>query len=204
MIVSLSSLGNIPNPLPPRSDSVTPLVIGATTCLLFFALITYGLRIWIRTKSQVALGLDDLAITFATVFTIANYSVNAAIFQVTKGQHTFYIPLPAIEQAAKLSFAVFSVWVWSVCLIKISVCLMLLRIKQSRPWKVGLWAMIASLFSIAIISTICYMAMCNPIQANWELKYALQPQACWSTQVFLNFTYTISGNTTAGPLLTQN
>jgi hypothetical protein len=155
------------------------------------------MRIWVRTRAGSQLWWDDFTITIALASVIVLYAMNTRILSITKGHHTYYIPLPVIEESAKFSFVIFSVWVWSVCTIKISVCFMLLRIKQTNRWKFGLWTLMAALFTTASVATICYMIMCNPLVANWQLKYASDTEACWSVQTFLNFTYILSGKVTS-------
>jgi len=104
-----------------------------------------------------------------------------------------YVPISDFEAIAKVAFLIVVLFVWAVTMIKISVCLMLLRIKrQSKPWFIGLWTMIAVLFCIAVTVTVLYLVMCNPIQANWQLKYIVEPDACWSIDRFINFTYGFS------------
>lgn len=194
MYFNLNALANPPNPLPPKSETILPLEITTTTILLALALFTYGLRIWMRTRTNSSLGWDDLTITLAMVLTVACYFGNVVLTIKTGGLHTWYIPENVFEIVAKLSFIIVVLFVWAATMVKISVCFMLLRIKsQSRPWFIGLWSLIIFLLCMVTAVTVCYMVMCNPIAGNWSITLALtDPNACWPQEVFVNFTYAFS------------
>jgi hypothetical protein len=186
--ISPDTFSTPPNPLPPKTDSTNPLVIATTTVLLFLAVSSCILRLWIRTPRL--LGYDDLTIVIAATFSIACYALTVRLAVITGGHHTVYVGADALLTESKISFVFVTIWIWSVTTIKISVCFMLLRIKEySQRWLVGLWTMIVGLFALASAITICNMLMCRPIKANWDLHYLTTPGYCWSIQKFIHFTY---------------
>lgn len=192
---SITSLANLPKPLPPRTETILPLTVGTNTALLTLALVTFTLRIWLRLRSDVRLGLDDAMIAVAMVFAIATWALMLSIMLNTGGLHTWFIPAASFEPVAKMGFFFFTLWVWSVTLVKVSVCFMLLRIKGDvRSWRISLWVLISVLVMSAGVITICYMLMCNPIEANWDFAYMSEPERCWSIEKFLRFNYGTSGN----------
>lgn len=83
-----------------------------------------------------------------------------------------------LMQAMKLSFISMPFWVWVMAFLKTSVCLMLLRIKKSRPWTAGISILIFVQFASAIAATICQLLQCAPIAANWNPT--LPGAECWS------------------------
>jgi hypothetical protein len=183
---------SVPKILPPQDESTVPLVVSVTTILLFFALCTQTSRIWIRWPKQ--LGLDDFTMTFAVAFTLICYGITIAIGVITGGRHTIYVKVDALLQNARISFVFVVFWIWSVTMIKISVCCMLLRVKSySKSWKIGLWTLNAMLFAISSAVTVTHMFMCQPIRANWELSMIITPGHCWSVDRFVSFTYGYSG-----------
>ena len=193
LFITPATLLDRPDPLPPRSDTNLPLVLSVTTVLLVLSLATFALRIWVRTKKVVLLGWDDAAITLAMLLSCACWGTNLAMSIMTGGRHTWYIGLEALAHTARVSFAFVILWLWAVSMVKISVCLMLLRIKpQSRAWLIGLWLLIGLLASLAVAITACYLLQCKPVEANWDFKYLLEPGHCWTLDQFLSFTYAFS------------
>lgn len=58
-------------------------------------------------------------------------------------------------------------WVWGLCIIRISVALMLLRLKESRWWKWTLSAVVGVQICMVIVGTTMHLVMCRPISARW-------------------------------------
>jgi len=63
-------------------------------------------------------------------------------------------------------------WVWALNIIRISVALMLLRLKDSRPWKITLWGLITIQTMMLIVGTTMHLVMCNPISGRWGVPGA--------------------------------
>ncbi|ENH72209.1 hypothetical protein FOC1_g10006584 [Fusarium oxysporum f. sp. cubense race 1] len=91
-----------PNPLPP-DQNVGPILLGISGTCLALVIITTSVRIWVRSALRSS-GWDDYTIIIVTLLGIARFGVQV-------GQI--------------LLFA-------SICLLKISILLLLLRIKDSR------------------------------------------------------------------------
>src|ERR1700712_2171263 len=123
--------------MPPRSDSVLPFVVSTTMVFYILALITFILRIYSRTRPYMNLGWDDYTMMIAMFFATGDAIVQVAVVSTTKGQHTMYIPREKLSLAAQVGFIGVPMWVWSMTVLKISVALMLLRIKGTRKWKIG-------------------------------------------------------------------
>jgi hypothetical protein len=178
---------------PPQSHSTVPVVLGTTTTLLTIALITYLLRIYTRCRPYLNLGWDDLAITLAMAITLANWACNVAIQIQTGGHHIQYIPVSDLQMAGKLGFISMVLWIWALTTLKISVALMLLRIKQTPRWQFGIWTLIVVLFLVGIGSTLAQVLQCSPVQANWDILVKVHRGDCWTEQKQEIVTYSVSG-----------
>uniref|UniRef100_A0A0D2YA44 Uncharacterized protein n=1 Tax=Fusarium oxysporum (strain Fo5176) TaxID=660025 RepID=A0A0D2YA44_FUSOF len=114
-----------PNPLPP-DQNVGPILLGISGTCLALVIITTSVRIWVRSALRSS-GWDDYTIIIVTLLGIARFGVQV-------GQI--------------LLFA-------SICLLKISILLLLLRIKDSRrvslplKTKISVWA----LMSLGLVAT---------------------------------------------------
>jgi hypothetical protein len=63
-------------------------------------------------------------------------------------------------------------------LVKISIAIMLLRIKTTKMWRIGLYTLIGSLILVGAVSTIVDLVMCRPISAFWSLTD--RETHCWA------------------------
>jgi hypothetical protein len=73
---------------------------------------------------------------------------------------------------------------------KISVLLMLLRIKQTPTWKRGIAIFITFVVLNAIASTLVEVLQCRPVSANWDIT--LPRSDCLSVTEVLNANYIVS------------
>lgn len=176
-----------------ENHTTIPLVLGTTTTLLTIALITYILRIYSRCRPYLNLGWDDFAITLAMAITIANWACNAGIQILTGGHHIEYVTLSSLERVSQLSFISMVLWIWALTALKVSVALMLLRIKQSPRWKKGIWGLIIVLIVVGIGSTLAQALQCLPIKANWDFILKTSGRSCWTEQKQEMVTYSMSG-----------
>ncbi|QDS78057.1 hypothetical protein FKW77_003374 [Venturia effusa] len=158
--------------LPPESESTLPRVVATTATLWSIALITYVLRIYSRFRPYPNLGRDDLAISLAMLTTTANWACNLGVQITTGGRHVQYITKAQLERAGQLGFISMVLWIWALTALKISVCLMLLRIKQTTRWKA---------------------VQCIPVEANWTMSLRMSGHNCWSEQKQEIVTYAVSG-----------
>jgi hypothetical protein len=174
-------------------DSTTPRVVGVTTTLLTIALITYILRIYSRCRPYLALGWDDFTITLAMVITIVNWACNVKIQIATGGHHIRQITMQGLATSSKLGFISMVLWIWALTMLKISVALMLLRIKQTPRWKIGIGALIAVLIIVGVASTIAQILQCLPVTANWDIMLKeSEHSSCWTEQKQAIVTYSVS------------
>lgn len=86
-------------------------------------------------------------------------------------------------------------WVWALNVTRISVALLLLRLKDSLPWRVTLWAIIGIQACMLVVGTTMHLVMCRPISARW----APTPTAtCIPPPDFMTYGYIYSGKLAPG------
>jgi hypothetical protein len=69
-------------------------------------------------------------------------------------------------------------------------CLMILRLKDSRRWKYPLWSLIAVQIGMIISATSINLAYCRPLSAAWEPNLDAVCLEPWQMEVFA---YTYNG-----------
>lgn len=125
------------------------------------------------------------------VCAVVNWILNTVAGRITRGRHIYYLSLDQINRSLKLSYPCWTILLWGVSLVKISVVLLLLRFKQNPVWQFGLKALIAGLLAIAITGTITQLLQCNPISSNWNLlSYTAH---CWPRGDLAKLQYTYTG-----------
>ncbi|RMZ68090.1 integral membrane [Pyrenophora seminiperda CCB06] len=67
-----------------------------------------------------------------------------------------------------LIFIYQAIWNWSIALVKISIALLLFRIKQTRAWRIFLTSTIALLVLAATTSTFFQFLQCRPFSIYWD------------------------------------
>jgi rhodopsin domain-containing protein len=102
-----------------------------------------------------------------------------------------YIDQVDLRYAIKLNYISLFFWSWTIALIKISVCLMLLRIKNSPPWKWGFAIMMLIQFACGTALTITLLLQCQPVQANWNK--AMPGAKCWTSKTTAWSIYPLAG-----------
>jgi hypothetical protein len=80
-------------------------------------------------------------------------------------------------------------WLWAVTFVKISVALLLLRIK--RDWLWGMLFLAALQIIIAIASTVVRLLGCTPVAAAWDPT--LPNIRCWRQEDIIISVYVLSG-----------
>ena len=151
----------------PPDHNIGPVLIWLTASLDIIAVLLTGLRMWIRYSFH-RVGLDDWMIVVALA--IAN---SRMIFQILQsfhgnGRHHIYLTDEQYALSAK--------WGWyaqlglfgGVCFCKISICLLILRIKETKFLKRLLYSVIVGLLLTNGAFVIILLAECSPVNAYWR------------------------------------
>jgi hypothetical protein len=96
-------------------------------------------------------------------------------------RHITYITPENVSAALKLAIPIWALQEWALALVKISVALMLLRIKQVSRWRLGLICLIVIIVLASIAGTIMELFQCRPLKAYWDTNLAAHA-VCWSPE----------------------
>jgi hypothetical protein len=179
--------------------------------VLGIACITTSLRLYWRLWPVRRIGGDDLTLLFALVkihpnqtfylhlmnaatnccplqaLTIAWYGVDAAMYHYGRGVEG---SVPDPWTMGPLVVADGVLWVWALNVIRISVALLLLRLKDSWPWRLTLWTVVGVQVCMLIVGTTMHLVMCQPISARWAPTATAR---CIYTPYFMTYGYIYSG-----------
>lgn len=165
--------------------NAAPKLLGITGALYIIALILFTGRIHIRTRNR-RLGWDDFTLTFGLVtapfkrlqitlltapiqiLALVEWALLVVAVHYGAGRHNFYVPTRDHVPAQHFLVASELPWAASIMFIKISIAIMLLRMKHTPLWRVFLWLMIVVQILSCLASLIFQLVQCRPLAALWD------------------------------------
>ncbi|KAG8672736.1 hypothetical protein FPOAC2_06139 [Fusarium poae] len=171
-----------PNPLPP-DENVGPALLGVSGTCLALVIITTSIRLWVRSALR-SMGPDDYTIAIVTLLGIARFGVQVAQVEIGNGRHRWYLDDENYMRNNMLGWFAQILLFASICLLKISILLLLLRIKDSRRVKYAAWGIMAGLFITNFGCILILLAECKPISAYWT-----GVGDCWDPRVRIYYIY---------------
>ncbi|KAL0765336.1 hypothetical protein CaCOL14_012085 [Colletotrichum acutatum] len=168
--------------LPPNED-VGPISFSLALALTIFLVITTGLRLWARSANR-KLGWDDLTIALAGATAIIRFAFVVLQWKHGNGRHRVHL--------SDHDYMMINMYGWwgqmllfiSVAFLKVSICLLILRIKDSKILKGLLHFIMAGVLITNFGVVIILIAECQPI-GFWRGKSAV----CWPTHIRIYFIY---------------
>ncbi|VTT62108.1 unnamed protein product [Fusarium fujikuroi] len=171
-----------PNPLPP-DQNVGPILPGISGTCLALVIITTSVRIWVRTALRSS-GWDDYTIVLVTLLGVARFGVQVGQVSIGNGRHRWFIEPEDYVQNNKLGWVAQILLFASICLLKISILLLLLRIKDSRRVRYAAWGIMAGLVVTNFGCIIILLSECRPISAYWT-----GVGECWNPRIRIYYIY---------------
>ncbi|KAM6513615.1 hypothetical protein FALCPG4_015999 [Fusarium falciforme] len=154
-----------PDPLPP-DENVGPALLGVSSVLIACVIITASLRIWVR-YSRRCVKWDDYIIIIVSLLGIARFAIQVAQVRTGNGRHRWYISDEDYVKNNMLGWVAQILLFASICLLKISIFHLLLRIEDSDPLKYSAWAVMAGLAITNFGCIIILLAECDHVDAYW-------------------------------------
>lgn len=165
-----------PDPLPPDKN-VGPVLIGISATLITFVILTTSLRIWVRFSLR-CLGSDDYTIVVVASLGIVRFAIQVAQVKVGNGRHRWYISNDNYIRNNMLGWICQILLFASVCLLKVSILLLLLRIKNTKWFRYASWAIAVGLVITNLACIIILLAECDPVEAYWTGE-----GTCWDARI---------------------
>lgn len=170
-----------------RDDNSGPALMVISSLLLGLIIITTSLRLYTRFSLRM-LGWDDYTITVTALLAVVRVAIQAVQVQHGNGRHRPFIsPEDYIVNNMLGWYAQLLLFI-STALLKISICLLLLRIRNSRRLKIFLGCVIAGLVITNLTCVIILLAECTPVEAYW-----MGGGVCWDTRVRIYAIYITIG-----------
>jgi len=154
---------------PPPNESRGPTLIILSTILHAISLPLLTTRIWTRSRPTLRLWWDDYTILAAASFDLLNWILILLAVHHGLGRPGPYVPLASQPLGRKYLYFGQHASGWAIALIKISIALMLLRLRpDSLRWRLFLLAMMFLPIAIAATTSGVLFSACKPLSAMWE------------------------------------
>jgi hypothetical protein len=142
------------------------------------SVIMTGVRCWVRRANR-QLGLDDCMIVEATILAIARMIVQILSVRKGNGRHVWYLTTEEYEWIVMSDCYTQLLIYPSICLLKMSICILLLRSFSAAVVKWWLYALMAGLVITNLEIFIVMLAECRPVRATWKPAVG----KCWSFNI---------------------
>jgi hypothetical protein len=106
------------------------------------------------------------------------------------GKPMAYVSPSNIKSALKMQFGMQFAWLFSLCLVRLSVAASLLRFDCSIWWKWMLYFIMGLQCFITASYVVIQLGQCTPISASWE---TVPDVKCWPTTPIVVYGWAVSG-----------
>ena len=153
-----------PTPCATDDDIGNVLLIPAAIFIVPSA-ITTALRLW---ASRNSLGSDDWTILIAAILTIVLNALSIVGIRHGKGRHVCALDDESIAKIGRYSWINQIILFWALFFVKISVCLLVLRVKSTAILRWASGIVTALMITSTIVACAALLAECRPVSAYWN------------------------------------
>lgn len=105
---------------------------------------------------------------YLQILAIAQYGIICASVLYGLGRRALFVSFARRRTSLRLLFISQVFWFWSLTLIKLSVALLLLRLKHTKRWRIFLISIMCIIVSAAVLQTVFQFVQCRPFSVFWD------------------------------------
>ncbi|KFH40946.1 hypothetical protein ACRE_083560 [Hapsidospora chrysogenum ATCC 11550] len=153
------------------------------------AVILVGMRMYVRIFIVKAFGADDAMMIAALLFLFGGgmvpqiyAGINGALgrhYDVVSKEEMIVFGMMRFVQGVLMT-------VTSICLLKFSIGLSLLRLNSNKWYRIALWCLIIFVACYMIESWVSLLAFCDPVKAHWD-RDAMKTAKCYPRELANTF-----------------
>lgn len=169
--------------MPATSNKVSdagPILLIISIILTILAVATSILRLSVRYGRRI-LGWDDYTITATAALGLGRTIIQIVSVTRGNGQHRWNLSLKNYQYVNFLTWLTQLFLFPMLALLKISICLLVLRIKNQKKLRYFLTGVIVGLILTNLLPEIVLLAECSPVDAYWMAEE--QDSHCWDSNV---------------------
>ncbi|KAF1998192.1 hypothetical protein P154DRAFT_495822 [Amniculicola lignicola CBS 123094] len=155
---------------PNAGDTTTaPILLGVGGGLMAISIGLLVARLWSRLRPYTRLNWDDWTVLAATILALGNYILLSLSVVHGLGRHARFVSFARRRQSMHLLFVSQVVWYYAITLVKLSVAILLLRVKRSSlRWRLFIHTIIGLLIITVIVQTCFQFLQCTPFRVYWD------------------------------------
>ncbi|KAI9687676.1 MAG: hypothetical protein M1820_010395 [Bogoriella megaspora] len=176
-----------PNPLPPNQN-IGPAFLVLTCILTAFSITTTTLRVWVR-RVAYKMGPDDYWMAVTTAFAIIRMALQVVQVQHGNGRHRWYLTPKQYQDINMYGWYAQVLLFITNALLKTSICLLLLRIQNTKKMRYLLYGMATGVWLTNLEPVIVLLAECNPVATYWRSSAG----KCWNPKIRIYSIYMTIG-----------
>lgn len=154
--------------LPPNGDeNQGTKYIVAAWIMVMAALVSSIVRVLVRSRITRNFGSDDWWMVVTMICNLVGLGFVTQEVKDGEGRHMYYLTKSQIENFTVIGWLDWMQTFITICFCKISICLFLLRIKNTAANKIFMYGLIAANVIMTIVITGMFAGLCNPPNAYW-------------------------------------
>ncbi|KZL70974.1 integral membrane protein [Colletotrichum tofieldiae] len=173
----------------PPDESLGTVWLGVSSSLVVLLIITTVLRLWTRLGRR-NVGLDDYTIAVSAVTATTRYAFGVMQLRYGNGRHRFYL--------SDYNYMMLNMYGWwgqlfhftSMAFLKVSLCLLAIRIQSSRTLKVLLYTVMAGSLVINFAVVAILLAECRPA-GFWRNDAQCWPNTFRIYAIWISIAYSV-------------
>jgi len=150
------------------------------------AVITYLARMYVRLIVVRSVGLDDYFMTLAMALSVSGQGIVWGSVVNGAGRHLGDIPLQNLGAGLKLNFISQAVYLVAICVVKLAVGAMLLRIASVPIYKHITKSLMIFQAAWTLMCLLTLLLQCTDIRALWDPTI---PMNCWGEYTLHGLSY---------------
>lgn len=175
--------------IPPYSNKAA-IYLGPIISFGIVALFLVIARIYTRLKRTQRLQIDDWLIVIAEPLSLTGICIAIAATAYGWGKPSAYFTPENRKETLRLQFALQTVWLITLWLVRLSVACSLLRFGTERVWRWPLYFIMGLQTLISASYLVIQFAECTPISSNWDTGVEAK---CWNLGAIVNYGWAIAG-----------
>lgn len=133
------------------------------------ALTSTILRVWVRSRITRNLGCDDYIAAAAMLTSLIGAGFITTEVLNGLGRHEYYLTSAQRRLFQAVGWADWIQTFITLALMKISICLFLLRIVDTKHVVRGMYALISCITLFTAVSVFLFLGVCRPLRAYWDV-----------------------------------
>jgi hypothetical protein len=175
--------------MPPYSNKAA-LYLGPVVSFGLVALFLVIARIYTRLQRTGKLHVDDWLIVIAEPLSLTGICIAIASTAYGWGKPAAYFTPEDLKTTLLLQFALQTVWLITLWLVRLSVACSLLRFGTERIWRFPLYFIMGLQTLISGSYFAIQFAQCKPISSNWDSGVNA---VCWDLDPVIDYGWAVAG-----------